>query len=118
MDQRTELIKTIDEYTDDVSARDLHKADFSERFADVLLADGWIRPPCEVGDKLYYIAYRSNDGKTEKYIKEETVEMISIDSRSIYAHIPRALLIDLADLGKTVFLTREEAEQALKGGEE
>lgn len=84
-----------------------------ETLADHLLANGVIVPPCKVGNKLYYIAYRSNDGKTEKYIKEETVEMISIDSRSIYAHIPRALLIDLADLGKTVFLTKELAEKAL-----
>ena len=86
----------------------------SEQLADYLIANEVIVPPCKVGDKLYYIAYRSNDGKTEKYIKEETIEMISIDSRSIYAHIPRALLIDFADLGKTVFLTREEVEKALE----
>lgn len=81
--------------------------------ADHLLTNGVIVPPCKVGDKLYYIAHRANGGKTEKYIKEEMVAMTSIDSRSIYAHIPRALLIDLGDLGKTVFLTREEAEKAL-----
>lgn len=72
-----------------------------------------IVPPCKVGDKLYYISYRVNGEKTEKYIKEETIEMISVDSLSIYAHIPRALVIDLADLGKTVFLSREGAEKAL-----
>lgn len=87
---------------------------WGEELADHLLTNGVIVPPYKVGDKLYYIGYRANCGKTEKYIKEETIEMISMDSRSIYAHIPRALLIDLADLGKSVFLTREEAEQALK----
>ena len=86
----------------------------NELIAEYLLSNGVIVPPCKVGDKLYYFGYRANGGKTEKYIKEETIEMISIDSHSIYAHIPRALLIDLADLGKSVFLTREEAEWAMK----
>lgn len=90
-----------------------HMTDISE-VADHLFANGVIVLPCKVGDVLYYIGSRANGKKIEKYVKEEAVEMISKDGHSIYAHVSRALLIDLADLGKTVFLTREEAEAALK----
>lgn len=35
-EQIEEMAKVIDEYTEPLSARDIHKADFSERFAEAL----------------------------------------------------------------------------------
>lgn len=119
MDQRAELIKTIDEYTDDVLARDLHKADFSEKFADVLLADGWIRPPCKVGDKLYYIPF----GKT---VTECFVHAIEYEEKTIVikCHMwdkerkgllhKHLIYFDDNDFGKTVFPDPKEAKKALE----
>ena len=37
---REKLIELVDDYTDSLSVRDLHKADFAEKFADHLIANG------------------------------------------------------------------------------
>ncbi len=89
--------------------------------ADHLLAEGVIVPPCKVGDTVYhfsrdlgagfpYFVENLNIGSMGKnktywnyeanYHDEETDELVDeID-------------FDLDDLGKTVFLTKEEAEKA------
>ena len=80
--------------------------------ADSLLADGWIRLPCKVGDKIYRIV----KGK----IKESEVEKIEITKNIIEIfydwHGMGYELSTVSELGKTVFLTREEAEAKLKEG--
>lgn len=82
--------------------------------ADSLLADGWIRPPCKVGDTVYRISTRR--GARIKYIQKTTVSRIAIDNEGIWIFCtcnPIAKCI----FGKTVFLFREEAEAKLKEGE-
>lgn len=94
-----------------------------EAIADYLLADGWIRPPCKVGDTVYVI----NDWEVE----ETTVLSIKIESTdSHWITSVKAKIIDHGIkfkeghwymfktfvFGKTVFLTREAAEEALKKG--
>ena len=85
----------------------------AQTVADYLLANGVVVPPCKVGDKIYRIV----KGK----IKESEVEKIEITKNIIAIfydwHGMGYELSTVLDLGKTVFLTREEAEQALKGGE-
>jgi hypothetical protein len=82
--------------------------------ADHLLADGWIRPPCKVGDKLYciipkcnapynYCPYNGGYG-TARCDKEPCKAYIKEISFS---------LSDIENIGKTVFLTKEEAARAL-----
>ena len=86
--------------------------------ADYLLKNGVIVPPCKVGDKIYA---HWNCGKHGKSISEFVVTHIDIDylpdievayksqtSLSGTYHFAK-----LSDFGKTVFLTREEAEKAL-----
>ena len=92
-------------------------------FADYLLANGVIVPPCKVGDTVYVV-----DGSAD----EVAIGVITHLEYNIYT-TPREWIairvehpifglrhikekVDLA-IGKTVFLTREEAERALKGGE-
>ncbi len=88
-----------------------------EQLADYLLENGVIVLPFDIGDTLYDISefvekrscpemYELNDGyisirkdKNEEYFFE-------YDWTDIF---PNAI-------GKTIFLTKEEAEQALKGG--
>jgi hypothetical protein len=94
---------------------------WAEVIADHLLAAGVIVPPCKVGDVVYKTITTS---KGKPAIWEIIVTSISIDINekgvrpNSYAigHIKNTHCgeyVDFADFGKTVFLTREEAERAL-----
>ena len=76
-------------------------------FADYLIENGVIVPPCKVGDNLYYIPFGSTITKWE-------IRSIEIRQDDIVFHCGR-IFFSKYDIGKTVFLTKEEAEQALKG---
>ena len=82
----------------------LKKADSStwgqtyESYADYLLANGVIVPPCKVGDKVY-----QTDGVK---VYEGIIKKIVYD-----AHI---IVFDETAIGKSIFLTKEEAEAKLK----
>ena len=85
------------------------KEDAHRQLADYLLANGVIVPPCKVGSKIYMlVTKRAKLGFSPyTFIK---------DSRLTFLNLERVM----QDFGKTVFLTKEEAEQALanmKGGE-
>ena len=71
-------------------------------FADYLLANGVIVPPCKVGDTVY-----ETDGVR---IYESTIKQVIYDTTGV--------AFDERAIGTSIFLTREEAEQALKGGVE
>lgn len=84
-----------------------------ETVADYLLSHGVIVPPCKVGDVVYDI------GVFSKVMKAEVATMMTDGSEFLSAVvIPRKphhrWLVNWKNAGKTVFLTREEAEQALK----
>lgn len=84
--------------------------------ADAIIADGWIRPPCKVGDKMYY------DGELfashcKGQIMESTVAFINTEVCSTFRG-EVDMTFDFDCFGKTVFLNREDAERALKGGAE
>lgn len=74
-------------------------------FADYLIANGVIVPPCKVGDKLYGFEYPRKDIVV---INEETVEELcfEIETDEGWYHI--------GEIGKRVFLTKDQAEQKLK----
>ena len=79
--------------------------------ADYLIENGVILPPCKVGDTVYRISKRYG----EWCVLPRTVCSIrySLDSRG---NIAWYLFTTIEDrIGETVFLTSEEAEQALKG---
>ncbi len=77
-----------------------------------------IKLPCEVGDTVYGIILNE--------LKEYKVFAINIGIRKhgnsciVLANNHRNAVVDfeLIDFGKTVFLTREKAENALKGAED
>lgn len=91
----------------------------AENIADDLLADGIIVPPCKVGDKTFLLLEKIRGGYdiVESYCVKITDNgygkyfSMAIDC----VEIGNSLEFDLCDFGKTVFLTREEAEAALKG---
>ena len=102
----------------------IHESDLSldsVRLADHLLANGVIVLPCKVGDILYVIS-QMKDKRILPFINEYEVTSIEIKKKSIVVyHIMDGYIKNFrqADFGKTVFLTKEEAENALaklKGG--
>ena len=111
MTERERLIELIGDYTEDKSARDMHSAEFEEQFADYLLANGVIVTPVKAGDTVYHVF-------------NNTITKYQVASIVIYRYSQRIIVLgrsqyfELSDFGETVFLTKEEAEAALKGGEE
>ena len=127
-DRLIELLKQLDfDYGEEcfVAAEDGYKCapDFAEYFADHLLANGVIVPPCKVGD----ICYPLNASETELTC-EEKISRITISEKNIiigyYEHWDYSNRCRKTDtwrlplrtriLGKGVFLTKEEAEKALE----
>ena len=87
--------------------------------SDVLLENGVVVLPCKVGDTVYEICERRRSGKWQKAIVERVVHGIEIGiDKILTARCGTTTYVYLSRLGETVFLTREEAEKALKGGEE
>lgn len=83
--------------------------------ADYLIENGAIIPPCKVGDTLYDISEFVN-GCSYPEIYEYTCEYITIfkdkDGETVFEI--DAINFHFNDFGKTVFLTREDAEKALR----
>ena len=81
-------------------------------FADYLLENGVIVPPCKVGDTVYILAGH-NGHKYEKdicegfYIGDDGVVQVRTRNN-------KGNHCTYGVIGKTVFLTREEAEKALE----
>lgn len=86
--------------------------DPAEVVADYLLDNGVIVPPCKVGDRVWFDTWKRN-GTVNVGIQPHSVDSIIVvlmcDEKS---HV----LTEIRDyqIGKSVFLTKEEAEKALK----
>lgn len=106
-----------------ITLLDKHEPKAIEEIADYLLANGVIVPPCKVGDKVYI--------KVRKEKHPFKVTHISITKNGTYYEADRirnkketllylndttTAVFDDAEIGKTVFLTREEAEKKLEEG--
>lgn len=92
--------------------------DPAEVVADYLLDNGLIVTPCKVGDTVYFPM--ETNGECEPYVDVGTVFSIGIDERhtmwiSVSYESGLRYYHTSDGFGKTVFLTREEAEKALEG---
>ena len=74
-----------------------------EHIADHLLANGVIVPPCKVGSTIYMLVTKRPRVYCEPYTMIQK-------SKVTFGNLERVI----RDFGKTVFLTREEAENALE----
>ena len=83
-----------------------------EFVADYLIENGVIVPPCKVGQRVYSIYL---NGKLRTDLHGDRITQIKIN-RGGYHFKCWWGYFHLSDIGKTVFLTKEEAEQKLKGG--
>lgn len=89
-----------------------------KEYAEELIANGVICPPCKVGDKVYIVKSRTSDDKN-LYIIEDVVKRIvfdkSEDTGFIHSRIEFFNTSSVFDwLFQNIFLTREEAEKALE----
>lgn len=83
--------------------------------SDVLLDNGIVVLPCKVGDKVYVIP--KYNGKPYCGVQQDKVQMVGITSRGIHIKTRNKSSFNKTYmLGKTAFLTKEEAEKALKEG--
>ena len=84
--------------------------------ADYMLANGVIMPPCKVGDTVYHV-YKGNtivNAVVVDWKKEASGDWL-FRACFIMNGTSVTLLFGDNKIGKTVFLTREEAEKALEG---
>ena len=89
---------------------------YPSKVADYLLENGVIVPPCKVGDIVYCII-KGFSG----VMRGRVCSFILTDKKTtIHCAIDGYFGQDFpyCEFGKTVFLTKEEAEKALKGGAE
>ena len=109
-DMRDRLVELLQEYTDNNNG-----GGSNHRRADHLIANGVIVMPCKVGDTVYYL-----DGTI---LVESKVHCISFGGRygtysqgqiHIYDSDKDNITQKIEQFGKTVFLTKEQAEQKLK----
>lgn len=95
---------------------------YAEEQAQYLIDNGVIVPPCKVGDTVYIID--DGDEGAEPYVLDVLVTAIGYDIGGFWITMSLPLGMKMSahigerSFGKTVFLTREEAERALKGGEQ
>ena len=85
-----------------------------ESIADYLLENGAIVPPCKVGGTVYTLF--CNEVEEGVVVNCEYSRALGFSYMSSNGRFPT--LFNENKIGKSIFLTREEAEQALKGGAE
>ena len=117
-DRLKDLIKdTLQEWECDVSNNTI------EQISAHLIENGVIVPPCKVGQTVFVICNTVERIKLEieTCIYETKIDHISIGAKGAEFHLlyrcithPDCDWIVEKDIGKTVFLTREEAEKALE----
>ena len=81
-------------------------AEICENFAD---KSEWVHLPCKAGDVIYCFApcFDADHRPRLKVVEREIIRLKTTLTVS-------GLISDIDNIGKTVFLTREEAEKALK----
>lgn len=87
---------------------------FNEICADHLLGNGVIVPPVRVGDTVWFNTFAKN-ATVCLGVQPHKIDRVNI---SFTVGADKLLPTEIPDwsIGKTVFLSREDAEQALKGG--
>ena len=135
---KDKLQSLIDTFFSSIDIDKFYSQNQKEKLADWLRENGVIVPPCKVGDTVYIKNHEITIN--EVFLGEELLFSTYFDCDWVMENIgcedcPFAdweqsyegewdcrsrgwFSFAEKDIGKTVFLTREEAEQALKGGAE
>lgn len=120
MTERERLKKFVFCFMENCTDKLLYGGDFDDVFTDYLLDNGVIVPQCKVGDKVWLTLELLKGGL--ELVESRCVKITIISDRQIVysMHInDRAIGNTLEfyddEFGKTVFLSREEAEKSIKG---
>lgn len=118
LDRLVELINEAKDEYPTIPSVNCCKPTFAYYLAHHLLANGAILPPCKVGDTVWFELYGQIESAVVYHCTCELSRRGCVISGA-YAKDTRGLELsfDGNSIGKTVFLTREEAEQALNGGD-
>lgn len=89
----------------------------AEFIADYLLANGVILPPCKVGDMVYFVLEDLDEETDGKFISSQRINEVS--TRGIFVSDSLSeencrIFVPYSDFGENVFLSKAEAERALK----
>ena len=115
-DRLIELLKMQQDYGQkwkDFNRDHAYETITNEQIADYLLENGVIVPPCKVGDTVY-VLYNKEVYKTKVF------SMVAETEDNKWVYILKCKIFNGISMfkkflfGKTVFLTREEAERALE----
>ena len=103
------------------TCRECSSLECTEELTDYLLANGVIVPPCKVGDTVYKLfppyCHKREEDKCDHYC--DGYDTTCEEYEGVYEIYDVSFKLGmLDDFGKRVFLTKEEAEAALKGGAE
>ena len=89
---------------------------YTENLADYLLVNGVIVPPVMLGQKVWEVVSWDENVRecrvsslTQKADGTFKIRLTNLKSKSVYERVPQ-------HIGDIIFLTKEEAEQTLKGG--
>ena len=96
---------------------DGHTPEEAIKRISMLQVDNVIVPPCKVGDTVWLIKNVLNGEKVVRVIAHRMIDGIGgnrLNPIWLISKYPYELRFCPSEFGKTVFLTREEAEQALK----
>ena len=117
-EMRDRLIESIDDYISTVEVKDWYSEELDEGLADHLLADGWIRPPCKIGQKAWLVftpKYPANPkDKGKWFIHQDGVQRIIYGAKGLSIETWNMGTIPAKEIGKKLFFSEEEAEKALK----
>ena len=107
MTQKERMVELLEKA--DKAAFDAINVSFEEyysQFADYLLSNGVIVPPCKVGDTVYSIS-------RDRRLLRSDVTGFEVDESGIDFFLEYGSCSE-SEIGKRWFLTQKEAEQALK----
>ena len=124
MTDRERLIELIKQSTQKCDTTDCNRCKYwntndcgAARMADILIKNGVIVPPCKVGDELYCVyspPYPANPADKGKWFMGEfEVARFHYGIKGLSIEMYGYGTVKESEIGKTVFLTREEAEKAL-----
>ena len=108
-----ELLKGAEKRVAEELTRALELEEWLGIYAEHLIANGVIVPPCVLGEKIYMVVTRQTLS-----FQMTKGGMRSIQNKHSFIKQTRLTKLNffkvIDDFGKTVFLTREDAERALK----
>lgn len=109
---KTKFVESF-ECGDCTPANDKCRKCLTEKEADYLLANGVIVPPCKVGDTIHQVIGCFMAKYKVTQIRFDDIMMWFYCENKEYVKEQEHFLFDETRIGRTVFLTREEAEKAL-----